>query len=184
MGWLFTTHKDRLLHVNLAPATTSSQVGSKVLGCVVCRFRVAASKQSLDKVPYINCPKLSQTSKHHLQSLLSLLSWTINLGFLTEGKLASIFIKTFSWGFPTGRSFTTSQQVFWHHHHRAITSFLASLPGRRLEDFCEGSFRTHILYFVIVLLYFIYFSCIILYQKPKKIRILGSCCFFTFSSSC
>jgi hypothetical protein len=35
------------------------------------------------------------------------------------------------------------------------------------------------------LLYFIYFTCIVLYQKnPKKIRILGSCYFFTFSSSC
>jgi hypothetical protein len=45
----------------------------------------------------------------------------IKLGFLTEGKLAAIFIKTFSWGLPTSRSFTTSQQVFWHHHHRAIT---------------------------------------------------------------
>jgi hypothetical protein len=31
----------------------------------------------------------------------------LNLGFITEGKLAAIFIKTFSWGFPTGRSFTT-----------------------------------------------------------------------------
>jgi hypothetical protein len=44
-----------------------------------------------------------------------------------------------------------------------------------VEDFCKGSFRTHIIYFVIVLLYFIYFTCIVLYQKPKKIRILGSC---------
>jgi hypothetical protein len=52
----------------------SSQVGSKVLGYVVCRFRVAASKQSLDEAPYINCPKLSQTSKHHLQSYCPLLS--------------------------------------------------------------------------------------------------------------
>jgi hypothetical protein len=48
--------------------TISSQVGNKVFGCVVCRFRIAASKQSLDEVPYINYPKLSQTSKHHLQS--------------------------------------------------------------------------------------------------------------------
>jgi hypothetical protein len=32
------------------------------------------------------------------------------------------------------------------------------------------------------LLYFIYFTCIIFYQKPKKIRILGSCFyFFAFS---
>jgi hypothetical protein len=28
----------------------------------------------------------------------------LNLSFITEGKLAAIFIKTFSWGFPTGRS--------------------------------------------------------------------------------
>jgi hypothetical protein len=46
----------------------------------------------------------------------------INLGFLIEGKLAAIFIKTFSWGLPTGRSFATSQQVFRHHHHRAINN--------------------------------------------------------------
>jgi hypothetical protein len=48
----------------------------------------------------------------------------INLGFLTEGKLAAIFIKTFSWGLLTGRSFyfiNSAHQVFWHHHYRAIT---------------------------------------------------------------
>jgi hypothetical protein len=37
----------------------------------VCRFRVAACKQSLDEAPYINCPLLSQISKHHLQPSLS-----------------------------------------------------------------------------------------------------------------
>jgi hypothetical protein len=79
--------------------TTSSQVGNEVLGYVVCRFRVEASKQSLDEAPYINCPKLSQASKHHLQSFVSPLQERLNLGFLTEGKLAAIFIKTFSWGF-------------------------------------------------------------------------------------
>jgi hypothetical protein len=52
----------------------------------------------------------------------------INLGFLTEGKLAAIFIKTFSWGSPTGRSFyfiNKRHQVFWHHHHRAINTSCA-----------------------------------------------------------
>jgi hypothetical protein len=45
----------------------------------------------------------------------------------------------------------------------------------RVEDFCEGSFsHAHPLLCFIVLLYFIYFTCIALYQKPKKIRILGS----------
>jgi hypothetical protein len=38
-------------------------------------------------------------------SHLSLPYWIDYLGFITKGKLAAIFIKTFSWGFPTGRSF-------------------------------------------------------------------------------
>jgi hypothetical protein len=37
--------------------------------------------------------------------------WIDYLGFITEGKLAAIFIKTFSWGFPTGRLFTTHSHV-------------------------------------------------------------------------
>jgi hypothetical protein len=41
--------------------------------------------------------------------------WIDNLGFITEGKLAAIFIKTFSWGFPTGRLFTT------HFHIKLVT---------------------------------------------------------------
>jgi hypothetical protein len=68
--------------------------------------------------------------------------------------------------------------------HHASSSFSGAVAGEEVEDFCEGSFRTHILYFVIVLLYFIYFTCIVLNQKSKKIRILGSYYFFTFSSSC
>jgi hypothetical protein len=42
-------------------------------------------------------------------SRLSLSYWIDNLGFITEGKLVAIFIKTFSWGFPTGRSFLLHQ---------------------------------------------------------------------------
>jgi hypothetical protein len=40
---------------------------------------------------------------------LSLSYWIDNLDFITEEKLAAIFIKTFSWGFPTGRSFILHQ---------------------------------------------------------------------------
>jgi hypothetical protein len=43
-------------------------------------------------------------SGHHLQSFVSP-TGRLNLGFITEGKLAAIFIKTLSWGFPTGWSF-------------------------------------------------------------------------------
>jgi hypothetical protein len=97
----------------LVRLTTSSQVGSKILGCVVCRFRVVASKQSLDVAPYINCLKLSQTSKHHLQSYCLLFSWTINHGFLTEGKSVAILITPSSWGSQrAGHSPRNKQQLF------------------------------------------------------------------------
>jgi hypothetical protein len=59
-------------------------------------------------------------------SRLAFSYWIDNLRFITERKLAAIFIKTFSWGIPTGRSFTTRNQVFWHHHHRAISGIVGS----------------------------------------------------------
>jgi hypothetical protein len=48
--------------------------------------------------------------------------WIDNLGFITEGKLAAIFIKPSLWvsNWSVTISSTTRQQVFWHHHHRAI----------------------------------------------------------------
>jgi hypothetical protein len=42
-------------------------------------------------------------------SRLSLLSWSTNLGFLTEGKSCCYIHHTFLLGFPTGWSFTTHQ---------------------------------------------------------------------------
>jgi hypothetical protein len=77
-------------------------------------------------------------------------------------------------GFPTGWSFTTHKDCCWGTKKNnlprqlAISYFSGAVAGEEVEDFCEGSFCTHILYFVIVLLYFIYFTCITLYQKPKK----------------
>jgi hypothetical protein len=73
-----------------------------------------------------------------------------------------------------GWSFTTRKDYCWGTKKNnlprqlAISYFSGTVAGEEVEDFCEGSFRMHILYFVIVLLYFIYFTCIILYQKPKK----------------
>jgi hypothetical protein len=148
--------------------TTSSQVGNEVLGCVVCRFRVAACKRSLDEAPYINCPKLSQTSKHHLQSFVSPLQERLNLGFLTEGKLAAILITPSSWGsqragyLPCTRTVCYAstwhqQPLFWRHCREG---------SRRL---LRGEFsHAHPLLCFIVLLYFIYFTCIVLYQKTQK----------------
>jgi hypothetical protein len=91
------------------------------------------AKQSLNEVAY----KLSGAVVKLAGITFSRLAfsyWIDNLGFITKGKLAAIFIKTFSWGFPTGRSFTTHNQVFWHHHHRAINKFFwrRCRGGRRL----------------------------------------------------
>jgi hypothetical protein len=43
-------------------------------------------------------------------SRLSLLSWSTNLGFLTEGKSCCYIHHTFLLGFPTGWSSTTHQR--------------------------------------------------------------------------
>jgi hypothetical protein len=81
---------------------------------------------------------------------------TIKPWFLTEGKLADVLI-TPSLGVPTGRLFTSStprhQQVFWR-----------CCRGKRI--ILQGEFRTHILYFVLVLLYFT-FACIFLSKNIK-----------------
>jgi hypothetical protein len=51
----------------------------------------------------------------------------------------------------------------------AIKPFSGAVAGEEVEDFCKGSFsHAHPLLCFIVLLYFI-FTCIVLYQKHKKI---------------
>jgi hypothetical protein len=116
---------------------------------------------------------------------LSSYYWIDNLGFITEGKLAAIFIKTFSWGFPTGWSSTTHSRVNLVPEvflsplpcikEEAFTSsspchqqvFSGAVAGEE-EDFCKGSFHTHILYFVLssALLYFYLHRFI---KNPKKL---------------
>jgi hypothetical protein len=81
--------------------------------------------------------------------------WINNLGFITEGKLAAIFIKSslgvFNWPviyytFPRqlgNRSFLSPLPRFKkkrpHHHHRAINKFSGAVAGEK-ENFCKGSF--------------------------------------------
>jgi hypothetical protein len=56
------------------------------------------------------------------------------------------------------------------------------LPGKS-GRLLQGEFlHTHPLLCFTVLLYFIYFTCIILYQNPKKFRILGSCFYLSVCS--
>jgi hypothetical protein len=127
------------------------------------------AKQSLDEAPYKlsrAVAKLAGITFGHLSPSY----WIDNLGFITEGKLAAIFIKP-SLGVSNWPIIFTSSTNTNKFSGTIITtpstSFLAPLPGRK-EDFCKGSFHTHILYFVLsfALLYF-YLHCFI--KNPKKL---------------
>jgi hypothetical protein len=56
-------------------------------------------------------------------------------------------------------------------HTASIKNFSGAVAGEKKEDFCEGSFRTHILYFVlsVALLYFYLHHFI---KNPKKLESL------------
>jgi hypothetical protein len=60
----------------------------------------------------------------------------------------------------------TPPTLFWH-YQPAIKPFYGAVAEEEVENFCEGSFRMHILYFVLSLLYFI-FTCIILSKTQKN----------------
>jgi hypothetical protein len=76
----------------------------KVLGCVVCRFHIAAGeKLHADKFPGAIVWSVAKLAGINLRKFGSFSYWFDNLGFTTEGRLAAVLIITFSWGFPTGR---------------------------------------------------------------------------------
>jgi hypothetical protein len=82
--------------------------------------------------------------------------WIHNLGFITEGKLAAIFIKpslgVSNWPviyyiFPRQigievfyRRCRVLKKKLPHHHHRAINKFSGAVAREEKEDFCKGSF--------------------------------------------
>jgi hypothetical protein len=75
-------------------------------------------------------------------------SGSINLGFTTKGRLAAVFIITFSWGFQLGgyiyktpTSTPHHQQVFWH-RCRGERRFLQgeSLASNLLICYCFALF--------------------------------------------
>jgi hypothetical protein len=88
------------------------EVGSKVLGCVVCWFHVAAGeKVHADKqLIWRPCPECHEASKHHLLKFGFLLLVRLNLGFITEGNLLLCSTKPSSWGSQLG--------ALTSHHHR------------------------------------------------------------------
>jgi hypothetical protein len=76
----------------------------------------------------------------------------INLGFLTEGKLAAIFIKTFSWDFPTCRSFN------FIYHQLGPIKFSGAVAGEEWKTSARGVFlHAHpLLCYCFALLYLFY----------------------------
>jgi hypothetical protein len=76
--------------------------------------------------------------------------------FLTQGKILLLYSSYLPLGVPNGLAIKQQSRYF-----------SGAVAGEEKEDFCEGSFRTHILYFVycFALLYFILLASF--YQKPK-----------------
>jgi hypothetical protein len=102
-------------------------------------------------VPLLECHK---ASKHHLLKFGFFLLDSINLGFILRERLATVLIIPSSWGSQLGGYSVRIKLFFWRR----------CLGKRR---FLQGEFRMHILYFVLVLLYFI-FACIILSKIQKN----------------
>jgi hypothetical protein len=88
--------------------------------------------------------------------------WFDKPWFLTEGKLAVVLIIPSSWGSQLGGHL---------HQHRTTIKLFSGAVIWEERRFLQGEFRTHILYFVLVLLYFI-FACIVLSKIQKKISFL------------
>jgi hypothetical protein len=127
-------------------------------------------------------------SGHHLQSYWLISYWIDYLGFITEGKLAAIFIKhslgvsnwlVIYYTFPRqlgNRSFLSPLPRLKKKLHIIITalstSFLVPFP-RKKKTSARGVSHAHpLLCFKFCFTLFLLAS---FYQKHKKISILGSC---------
>jgi hypothetical protein len=83
--------------------------------------------------------------------------WTIKPWFLTEGKTYCYIHPTFSWGFPTGRSFTAPSI--------AIKTFSGAV-AREKKTSARGVSHAHPLLFF--KFYFTLFLLASFYQKTQK----------------
>jgi hypothetical protein len=101
-----------------------------------------------------------EASEHQPSEVWLSPTGSINLGFITKGRLAAVLIIPSSWGSQRGVIMPSS-------------IFSGAVAGEK-EDFCKGSLSRSIFYFVIILLYFI-FACIFLSKIQKKIVPLIAC---------
>jgi hypothetical protein len=128
----------------------------KVLGCVVCRFHIAAGAKLCPR--YCTIYKLSgaiaKLASINLQKLVLSPTGSINLGFILREDLllCSSYLPL---GVPN-----------WADIYMPSSNFSGAIAGEK-EDFCKGSLSLPIFYFVIVLLYFI--SACIFLSKIQKI---------------
>ena len=105
----------------------------------------------------------------YLQSPPSFLSWSINLGFITEGKLAAALIIPSSWGSQRAghspRTRTDCRHIYYRHQH----FFWRRCRGRK-RRLLRGEFFTHTfftLFYCFALLYLFYLHRFILKTQKK-----------------
>jgi hypothetical protein len=151
----------------------------KVLGCVVCRFHVAAGaklRPGLGAI-YKLSRGVAKLASINLRKFGYFSYWFYKPWFHTEGRLSAVLI--FSWGF----------QLCGHLQNSSIntapsTSFLAPLPGRKKIS-VRGVSRFQS--FTLLLFCFILFLLASFYQKYKKISFfallyLYSCKLLSFTT--
>jgi hypothetical protein len=128
----------------------------KVLGCVVCRFHIAAGvklRPRRDAI-YKLSGAVTKLASINLRKLVLSPTGSINLGFILREDflLCSSYL---SLGVPN-----------WAVIYTLSSNFSGTVAGEK-EDFCKGNLSLPIFYFVIVLLYFI-FACIFLSKIQNK----------------
>jgi hypothetical protein len=126
---------------------------------VLCKFHIAVGGRHADKqFIWRPCPECHEASKHHLLKFGFLLLVRFNLGFITEGRHATVLIIPSSWG---------SQ---WDVTYKPSSSFSGAVVGRKKTS-ARGVSHAHSFTLFLVLLYFI-FACIVFIKNTKKLASL------------
>jgi hypothetical protein len=128
----------------------------KVLGCVVCRFQVAAGAKLRPGrgAIYKFSRAIAKLASINLQKLVLSPTGLINLGFILREDLLLC------------SSYLPLWVPNWAVIYTPSSNFSGAITGEK-EDFCKGSLSLPIFYFII-LLYFI-FACIFLSKNSKNL---------------
>jgi hypothetical protein len=138
--------------------TTSLQVGAKYLGCVVCRFHIAAGAGSApcQKPISINLQKwfLSPTSR-------------LNFGFITEGKLTALLITPSSSGSQLVRQHRTISGILLLHYGGGVGDIreVGEATGDGSDSISPSNLHMFILCFVVRV------SPLLLARMPRRVFI-------------